>query len=141
MIWLSLDPGRTNGWSLWEDDLRIDAGEDKWEELIKRLDHLSRKGLRLIVYERYALRSSAAKSMIGSEFETAQVIGAVKLMGYQLGIKLVGQMPAQKEFFDNERLKKLELYDVGKQHTRDSVRHALYYQYFTAHMRDMKDLI
>ena len=141
MIWLALDPGETNGWSLWEDERRIDAGQDDWERLIGRLDRLSKNGLRLIVYERYALRSSAAKSMIGSEFETVQVIGAVKLMGYQLGIKLVGQMPAQKEFFDNERLKKLDLYDVGKQHTRDSVRHALYYQYFTAHMRDVRELV
>lgn len=140
MRWISIDPGKTNGWSYWEGTERLDAGEDQQMELYERIERYVEDGLEFILYENYVLRQSSAKAMIGNKFPAAQVIGVLKWLAHKHKLKIDTQMPAQKEFFDNDKLKRLGLYDKGMQHCRDSVRHALYYQFFTAKIRDLKEL-
>ena len=141
MRWISIDPGETTGWSYWSHNKRMDAGQSTFEEFCEELEEsIEQDGITLIVYEDYKLRASSAKAMIGNGFPAVQVIGVVKWLANKYDVELVVQTPAQKEFFTDERLKLLGLYDRGQQHARDSVRHALYYQFFTGKTRDLKEL-
>ena len=140
MKWISVDPGVTNGWSYWDGTERIDFGQDQQMELYERIERYVEDGLEFILYENYVLRQSSAKAMIGNKFPAAQVIGVLKWFAHKYNLKIDSQMPAQKEFFSDDKLKHLGLYDKGLQHCRDSVRHALYYQFFTAKTRDLKEL-
>lgn len=139
MKYISIDPGETVGYSIWEDSKRLTQGEKKTIDFLIMLEDIIDE-LDLIIYEGYALRRSSAKAMINNEFITSQVIGVIKWLAYKAKVETVKQSPAQKEFFTNNRLKKLGLYDRGQQHARDSVRHALYYQFFTAKIREVSEL-
>jgi len=141
MKWISIDPGETNGWSYWDGNERLDKGQDTSLELFERVERYIDEGMEFLLYENYVLRQSSAKAMVGNKFLTSQNIGVLKWLAHKHGLKIATQMPAQKEFFDNDKLKHLGLYDKGLIHCRDSVRHALYYQFFTARTRNMKELI
>lgn len=133
--------GETVGYSIWKGKERLAQGELKATDFLTMLEGMAERGeLDLIIYEGYALRRSSAKAMIGSEFETPQVIGVIKWIAHKAGIPTVKQSPAQKKFFGDDRLKKLGLYDRGQRHSRDSVRHALYWQFFTAGIREVSEL-
>lgn len=139
MRYISIDPGQTIGYSVWNGTERVEQGELGIAEFLHKLEEKVGE-LDLIIYESYALRRSSAKAMIGNEFETPQVIGVIKWIAYKAGIPTVKQSPAQKKFFGDDRLKKLGLYDRGQRHSRDSVRHALYWQFFTAGIREVSEL-
>jgi len=139
MRYISIDPGETVGYSVWNGTERVEQGELGITEFLHKLEEKVGE-LDLIIYESYALRRSSAKAMIGNEFETPQVIGVIKWIAYKAGIPTVKQSPAQKKFFGDDRLKKLGLYDRGQRHSRDSVRHALYWQFFTAGIREVSEL-
>ena len=139
MRYISIDPGETVGYSVWNGTERVEQGELGITEFLHKLEEKVGE-LDLIIYESYALRRSSAKAMIGNEFETPQVIGVIKWIAYKAGIPTVKQSPAQKKFFGDDRLKKLGLYDRGQRHSRDSVRHALYRQFFTAGIREVSEL-
>lgn len=139
MRYISIDPGETIGYSVWNGTERVEQGELGITEFLHKLEEKVGE-LDLIIYESYALRRSSAKAMIGNEFETPQVIGIIKWIAYKAGIPTVKQSPAQKKFFGDDRLKKLGLYDRGQRHSRDSVRHALYWQFFTAEIREVSEL-
>jgi len=141
MKWISIDPGETCGWSYWEDTEQLDKGQDNPIELFERIERYIDWGMEFILYENYVLRQSSAKSMVGNKFLVVQAIGVIKWMAHKHGVDIDTQMPAQKEFFSNDKLKHLGLYDKNLQHCRDSVRHALYYQFFTAKTRKMKELV
>ncbi len=129
------------GYSTWKGRERLDQGELGITDFLTMLEGMVGRGeLDLIIYEGYALRRSSAKAMIGNEFATPQVIGVIRWVAYKAGVELVKQSPAQKEFFSNDRLKHLGLYDRGQRHSRDSVRHALYWQFFTSEIRDLNEL-
>ena len=85
-----------------------------------------------VVVEDFRLRASSSKAMIGNSFISAQINGAIKYVMKKEDKEPVIQQPAQKEFFTNDLLKKLGFYIVGEQHSRDAIRHALYYLFFTA---------
>ena len=141
MRYISIDPGQNCGYSTWKGRDRLDQGELGITDFLTMLEDMVGRGeLDLIIYEGYALRRSSAKAMIGNEFETPQVIGVIKWIAYKAGIPTVKQSPAQKKFFGDDRLKKLGLYDRGQRHSRDSVRHALYWQFFTAGIREVSEL-
>lgn len=139
MKYISIDPGETVGYSIWEEDKRLAQGEKDALDFLTMLEGIIEE-IDLIIYEEYALRRSSAKAMIGNEFVTPQVIGVIKWIAYKGRVKTVKQTPAQKEFFTNDKLKKLGLYDRGQRHSRDSVRHALYYQFFTSGIREVSEL-
>lgn len=133
LMYISVDPGEVCGFSVWKNCELIEQGEKPGQEFLVWLEGL--KGIDMILYEGYALRGSASKAMINNEFYTIQVIGVVRWLAWKKGWKVVKQMPAMKEFFDNDRLKELGVYSRGFRHSRDSVRHALYWQFFTTKWR------
>lgn len=123
---MSIDPGGTVGWADWADGRLIEQDQDEpvaflnmLEGTIANYDHL--------VIEEYRLRQSSAKAMIGDTFETSQVIGAIMWMARKQGVEVTTQSPAFKTFWDNDKLKHLGLYVRGKDHSRDAVRHGLYW--------------
>lgn len=124
---LALDPGKTTGWSIWKNRELIQWGQASPQEVCKIMENFNG----LIVYERFILRKSAASAMIGSEFGTVQLIGAIRYIALKKGLSIIGQTPAQRKWFDNEKLKRYGVYKKGQQHAVDSIRHALYYFVFT----------
>ncbi len=95
----------------------------------------------ILVVEAYKLRASSAKTMIGNTFPAPEAIGLIKYWAHTKGKGIHWQSPAQKEYFSNERLQLLGLYQRGMPHANDSIRHALYYQSFGLNMSDWLMLI
>lgn len=138
MKYISIDPGSTVGFCIWEGLERVDFGEKEPLEFLDRLEVLLELGhLDLVIFEGYALSGAKAKAMTGNKFETVQIIGVIKWLCYKNEVKWIEQTPAQKEFVDNERLKNLGLYDKGMQHCRDATRHGVYWQLFTGKIREV----
>lgn len=124
----SIDPGETVGWAIWQDGIMLKQGQDpfiqfldNFEGAIGELDH--------IVLEEYRLRESSSKAMIGDEFITSQVIGVIKWFARKNNVKVHLQSPAQKDWWTNEKLKLTGYYVRGQQHSRDAIRHGLYWWY------------
>lgn len=127
-LWIAVDPGKTCGWSLWKGKKVLKTGQSNSLTLFRLIEETD---VKFVVYERFILRASAAKAMIGNEFGTVQTIGVLKYICKQKGIPCIGQTPAQRTFFTNDRLKEMGVYEKGKPHAMDSVRHGLYYLAFT----------
>lgn len=134
---LALDPGGTCGWSIWVGTELEEMGQDPPAEFFKVLRRELERGIDVVVYERYVLRANASRAMIGSEFEVVQVIGVVRYLCKEAGVVCIGQMPAQRMFFTNERLKEMGVYRRGAPHALDSVRHGLYYLAFKEKVLDI----
>lgn len=131
MTVISVDPGETVGWALWVDGELLDQGEYEWEEFLERLEELLQSGkVEVVVMEDYRLREKASKAMINSRFLTVQVIGVVKWLAKKHDVPVYLQLPAlAKQFWDNDKLKKIGYYEKGIRHSRDAVRHGLYFFY------------
>lgn len=126
---LSLDPGGTTGVALLEvDDESI--AEVVWTKQITgglkgfldfHWDQLENMNIDVIVCESFTLR----EGIYGADLSPVSIIGALEAL-YPT-TKLVYQEPKLKPLCDNERLKKLGIYETGRQHAMDAVRHAIIY--------------
>lgn len=129
---ISIDPGETVGWAVWHEEGQLfDQGEYEWEDFLVHLEKMLEKdAIDHIIMEDYRLRKSASKAMINNQFLTVQVIGVIKWFSRKYDIPLTLQLPAQaKQFWDNDKLKMIDVYERGQRHSRDAVRHGLYFFY------------
>jgi len=93
-----------------------------------------------LIYETYRLYESKAKTQIGNEFETVQIIGVIKYICEKRGIPYIDSPTSNKAFFTDTRLKSMGLY-IPIDHKRDAIRHFLYWLYFTSKLGNQKDLV
>jgi hypothetical protein len=128
VLLLSLDPGGTTGYCLFEV-----ARDDEQAELIKRgqierglqgfldfhWDVLEDLNIDLIVCESFKLR----EGLHGVDLTPTYVIGALEALYPTTDI--LYQEPKLKPLCDDDRLKKLGLHVPGKPHANDAVRHAV----------------
>ena len=126
---LSLDPGGTTGYAIFE------VEDEQQAELIKRgqiqggikgfldfhWDVLEDMNFDLIVCESFTLR----EGIYGADLSPVSIIGALEAL-YPT-TKLVYQEPKLKPLCDDERLKKLGLHVPGRPHANDAVRHGIIY--------------
>ena len=106
---LALDPGEATGWA-WGDldengDLTVGAsGWDPWKSVVMHLAQkqvlASQRTYDTLVYETWRLRGSSAKQLIGSDMQSSQCVGCIKLCGWLSGARIVGQEPAIKDVID-----------------------------------------
>jgi hypothetical protein len=124
---ISIDPGGTNGYAIWEEGAYLeDSGALDAKELFELVKNTK---FHVMVIEEYRLYQSKAKTMIGNKFHTVQVIGVLKYLADESNIEVIEYPASYKKFWDNEKLKDLDLY-TGVIHTRDAIRHGLHYFQF-----------
>ncbi len=134
-----VDAGGTSGWCLFDIyDGQIQNWEYGQEPDFNVVDVIFDKSPDVVVIEDFRLRATASKAMIGNEFISSQVNGAIK---YTFQGEIVIQQPAQKEFFDNAKLKESGYYVKGQPHANDAIRHSLLYAVFNAKILDIKTLL
>lgn len=82
----------------------------------------------LIVCENYRIYSHKLERHTFSEVPTLRLIGGIDLLAYQWGVPVHYQMAASaKGFANDERLKAWGLWQEGMRHSRDAIRHGIYY--------------
>ena len=123
---LVFDPGHTTGWCVIESDplkLLVSGECEDWRGM-KRL-FLEFKPDE-VVYEIFRLYAWKAQVKSWDTFLEIEAIGVLKFLCLELGIPCIGQNPAERKFFTDEKLKEMDMLPVSK-HARDAVRHGLLY--------------
>ena len=83
-----------------------------------------------LVYESWRLRAKEARSLIGSDLQSSQCIGGIKLIAWTRNIKLVTQEPSDKPTANRWiEAHGIVLPDSPVEHNRDALRHLYYYHY------------
>lgn len=109
MKWLTIDPGETTGWALWEDNRCVDFGMDPMDAFIEMLQDSCYvvggdyphnggpwHGIGAIVCEDWALYPDKLPSLGWDKCRTARAIGKIELIARNAGIGLVLQPAAIK---------------------------------------------
>lgn len=141
---LCLDPGETTGWAVFsqghlilcdqeptgsEPALMADFIEHVQSDVINSATFNT--GLDQIVYEEYRIRGNKAQQHIGSEVVTIQHIGAIRATADRLGIPVAKQAAGlAKGFASDEKLRQWGLFQRGKRHANDAIRHGVYWHLF-----------
>lgn len=139
---LSLDPGETTGWCLFEDQQLIIADQARTKPIETGYDWLhevfKKYNPTQVVFESYRVYSWKAQSHTFSDLHTSQFIGAIQVVCHQYKVPFVTQTAQiAKQFSTDEKLKLWGFYQRGMKHARDALRHATYYQLHT-HQRTKK---
>ncbi|MNB67157.1 hypothetical protein D3C75_136420 [compost metagenome] len=131
---LSLDPGETTGWSLFEHGKLIEAGQAKtfeggWQEIHDLFEYV---GATMVIYENYRVYEHKLSRHANSEVYTLRLVGVIEyLCEIQHKIPHFNQMAHQaKGFVTDEKLKAWNMYKTGQKHARDSIRHGIYFLLF-----------
>lgn len=126
---LAIDPGKTNGWAIWTPRIGYNVGqclpEDVWALLGLAIEH----NASAIVYEQFDYRTG----QVHADLTPVEVIGVIKEWHrqhcHQWTGNLVRQRPLEaKFFFTDKRLKERGLWEPGKPHSMDALRHLLTFQ-------------
>jgi len=132
---LALDPGETTGFCVFEgpnlvvaDQLKTKSvPEGAWE--IEKA--VCKHNVAEVVMEMYRVYSWKAEDHSWQSLHTPRLIGAVEYVCFQLDVPLIQQTAQQaKGFCTDEKLKAWGVYQVGKPHSCDAIRHACYYLLF-----------
>lgn len=124
---VSLDPGDTTGWSVFQDGELKSAGQipgtaQEIENLLESWEPA------VVVAEEYRVYGWKAKQHSWSDVPTLQLIGAMKYICEKLGIPYFMQSAQQaKGFATNDKLQGWGLWQASSRHANDAIRHAVYY--------------
>lgn len=139
---LCLDPGHTTGFAVFSAGTLEVAGEWSTESpatLAEQIERINEDvySLDRIVFEEYRVRGNKVREHIGSEVLTIQHVGAIRVTGDRLGLALSKQSAGMaKGFATDAKLRRWGLYQRGKRHANDAVRHGCYYLLFAAGRKD-----
>lgn len=144
---LALDPGGTTGWCLarWlpeNNRIVLSCGQNQWSlyDLYTAMMAVSADDSPFtIIYESFEYRN---KARAGLNLIPVKLIGVIELLGQlDCGFRMYSQNAAQgKGFYSDDKLKKMELYQVGDQHGRDATRHMLHFFTFGAGVQWIGDI-
>jgi len=128
---LSYDPGKSTGWCILEgtntEQKLIAAGEIPDWHGVK--DTINKFQPDVIVFETFQLYAWKAQSLSWNTFLPCEVIGVIKFIAEELDIPCIGQGPAQRVFFTDDRLKACGITSPSK-HAKDAIRHGMYFLRF-----------
>lgn len=135
---LALDPGETTGWALFSTlngQVSMECGQIKtWpmtdcvQSLTKLLDYAAPK---FIMHESYRIYDWKTENHSWSGVPTIHVIGCLETLCIQRSIPWDTQSAGQaKNFCTDEKLKSWGVYEVGKKHARDAIRHGCLFLLF-----------
>lgn len=136
---MTIDPGDHIG-IIWTEDHknvlgRTIEGDDRLKQLWRLLLSIQPEE---IIFEKFALRASAAQKLVGNTFITCEVIGVVKLYCQLNNVAIICLTPSCKEycgFSSNPKdphYKKITMVSGEKitEHVRDAYRLYSYYRLF-----------
>jgi hypothetical protein len=135
---VGIDPGECTGICCFEGPRLLDASQLKTKTpddgAAQIAEYLVKYQPQAIVIESYRVYAWKTKDHAWNSMHTSQLIGAIK---YLCSLKdppiLVIEQTAQiaKGFCTDDKLKAWDLYQKGQRHSRDAIRHAIYYLLFT----------
>lgn len=86
------DPGNTSGYAIVDGEDIIDMGQIIFEDFMVFILKLDWSDIDVIVCEDFRLFRNKAQKQVGSDFQTVQCIGALRLISKQKSIPLIMQM-------------------------------------------------
>jgi len=134
---LCFDPGETTGWALFLNGKLVEKGQIVTKDLVVAYTELTKlfqtKLPTHVTIEEYRVYAWKAANHTWSQVHTARIIG----MLFYLHFTFVGPgskphlelAQGPKNFVTDSKLKKWNMYYSGK-HSRDAIRHGLYYLLF-----------
>lgn len=130
-----IDPGETTGICLFEGSILKEWGQVSSTSLPQAASTvcnlLTRWSPAVVVMEDYRVYGWKTDSHSWASLYTPRLIGAVEYICYVQNLKLAKQMAQQaKGFSTDDKLKAWGLWKEGQKHTRDAIRHAVYYLLF-----------
>lgn len=151
--WLSIDPGETTGWALWEGDQLVEAGQ---AELPHFLDDVGDslgvgygdstlnvegaylfQNVGLLVIERFALYPWKASQLDFDEMRTSQGIGTLRWIAKQAGVRVVMQPATIKRPALEGGARELFFHPLYEnRHANDAIMHGWYF--IAVEMRGVK---
>lgn len=140
-ILLSLDPGETTGWAVWrsytgEEITLLGQGQiPTWpiERCVEEMTRLfeSYPHIKHVVHETYAIYEWKSSDHSWSQVPTVQVIGSILTLCVQRQLTYSSQTAQiAKNFCTDDKLKYWDVYEKGLRHSRDAVRHGIYFLLF-----------
>lgn len=136
-----MDPGHETGFAVGEiTDGKLvvtSHGWSPWKQFLLAL-YNTEVQYDTFVYESWRLRAAEARSLIGSDLQSSQCIGGIKLIAWTRSIKLVTQEPSDKPTANRWLAKAgVVLPSSPVEHNRDGLRH-LYYYFYKNHPEALK---
>lgn len=135
---IAIDPGHETGWATGViEDREFHLERHAWHPwkhfALGFHKRMMEDPYDIVVYESWILRAKEAKSLVGSDMQSSQAIGAMKLsvwLAQQAGarVELVTQHPANKTPA-NAWIEKFGLWlpKSEVEHNRDAIRHLYFY--------------
>jgi len=137
--WISIDPGESTGWALWDSGNLVEASTDILWDVIDSLCEVSSirenpelelkfPKIDLIVMEDWALYPWKLKELGWDKCRTARGIGAIELICRVSGIQLVLQPAAIKKGVVAAGAEELFLKPLHEnRHANDAIMHGVFY--------------
>jgi hypothetical protein len=143
---IAFDPGELTGWARGvlhvgvdiagtpASQLEVEAfGYDPWKPTALAFWRtMAEDPYDVVIYETWRLRRSSALDLIGSDMQSSQFIGCVKLATWvaqkERPVRILGQEPSIKHVIDGWKggTDYLPRDSEGKEHFRDALRHLWY---------------
>ena len=133
MMVVSFDPGKTTGYAV------LDTNQMNEERIFDygEIDTRDGKGLVHIEKKLFGLRpghvmteSFTHRHQTGNDYTAVEVIGVIRKACFEKKIPFLLQSPGLKKFWDNDKLKAIDLYIPAAPHCNDALRHLLYWETF-----------
>lgn len=136
---LCLDPGHTTGWCLFEDGIlknwgQVDTVIDRKGNNEGRVDYFALEDLfyniepAFVICEDYRVYPHKLERHTGSQVLTIRVIGQIEYLSFASRIPIFFNMASTaKGFVTDEKLKKWGMWQPGMRHSRDAIRHGVYF--------------
>jgi hypothetical protein len=133
---LCLDPGHTTGYAVFNNRVLIDSGQiatkpddyASWNSFLieyKKVSH--------IIIEDYKIYSNKTDIHANADLWVPNLIGAAGLFAVQNSIPVTKQMASLvKPFCTDDKLKIWYMFDRGKRHANDAIRHGVYWLIFNS---------
>lgn len=141
MKFLSLDPGGTTGFAIINYGRtqapiveRFGQITDGLDGFIKWYDINGRYDWSFVVCESFILRPGVH----GADITPAYVIGALAALEAAHDCTVAYQPPSQKKLCDDDVLKRMGMYQPGKPHANDAIRHGIIYLRNQKHLPTLK---
>lgn len=125
---VTFDPGETTGWACFKGEELDACGQITDNQADNFRAILDGYKPHIVVCEDYRVYAHKINANINSQIIPARLIGQIELICLDRGIPVVLQMASQaKGFTTDTKLKEWGLWQRGLRHSRDAIRHGIYF--------------
>ena len=132
MVIMGIDPGETTGVAVFLEDNLINASQLPTCDLSLNsinliLDYIKEHKPHLILLEDYFIYATKSDYHKGNQLHTAKLIGMIITLCHFNEIPFILQLASKGKQIKDVHLKEWDFYSKGKKHSRDAMRHVLFY--------------